>query len=95
VKGDDAVTAANGPVESEGPEREALAIVIERFEAYARDLETRLAHGARAGTAGERVREEAEALEAQYRRRIENAGDLSAAEDALASFKEEAQRLRP
>lgn len=84
-----------GRIGSEAPDNEAVAAVLARFEAYVDDFETQLEHGARAGTVGEDAREEAERLEAEYRRRIEHAADLARAEEALASFMTEAQRLRP
>jgi hypothetical protein len=74
---------------------EAVQAVMRDFESYAGDLTTRLAHGARAGTAGERVRDEANRLIEDYRARIDKASDLAEAQKWLSAFKREAQRLRP
>ena len=74
---------------------ETMQAVLDRFESYASDLSTRLDHGARAGTAGERVRDEAQRLIDEYRGRIEQAGGYAEAEQALEAFREEARRLRP
>ena len=75
--------------------REAVATVRERFEAYASDLRTTLEHAARAGTAGERDRAEADRLIREYRQRLDQEDDYVAAERSFERFREEAERLRP
>lgn len=75
--------------------KEAVQTVMKQFETYAGDVQTRLEHGALAGTAGDRVREEADRLVAEYRRRIESSDGLAAARKWFEEFKDRAQNLRP
>lgn len=80
--------------QSAGGSREAVATVRERFEAYVSDLRTTLEHAARAGTASERVRSEADRLVQEYRQRLRDADDYAAAERWFERFRAEAERLR-
>lgn len=74
--------------------KEAVSTVQEQFEAYVSGLRTTLEHAARAGTAGERIRSEADRLIDEYRQRLDQADDYAAAQRWFERFKDEAERLR-
>lgn len=69
--------------------------VLDRFDEYASDFMVRMRHGEAAGTAGGRVRQEADRLVAEYRGRIEAADGFAEAQRLFDAFREEARRLRP
>jgi predicted RNA-binding protein associated with RNAse of E/G family len=67
--------------------------VLEEFEAYVDDLETRLRAGAMSGTDGERAQDTADELIGEYRAKLRAEEVPSRGRELLDRFKEEAARL--
>ena len=75
--------------------REAVGMVLERFEEYLDDVRTRARQAKPAGTTGTGALDEIDRLARDTRQRIERAGDPAEAERAFQLFKEDVQRMRP